>query len=273
MELNLQKSFSGSRILGERDISGFYLVDGIYDAKTKVPAHSHEQAVFCIALQGVCRESFAGRVRDYEPLTVQFLPSHQCHSLDFSFGATHAFSIDVSRCWLDRGREYSLKLEDSIHSHGGSLAKLMLKVYGEFRRVDDASRLAIEGLMLELLAEVSRHQIEPTEKYPPKWLDRAVDLLKEQFPERLRISEVAADVGVHPVHLAREFRRFKRRTIGDYIRELRVQHACNELQNPETSLAGIAATAGFSDQSHFCRTFKRVIGMTPTEYRSTLSSH
>lgn len=273
MELSLQKSFSGGRVLSERDISGFYLIDGIYGAKTKVPNHSHEQAVFCIALKGACRESFAGRVRDYEALTVQFLPSYQSHSLDFSLGDTRAFSIDVSPCWLERAREYSLKLENSIHSHGGSLAALMLKLYGEFRRVDDASPIAIEGLMLELLAEVSRHQIKSTEKHPPRWLDRAVDLLREQFPERLRISDVAANVGVHPVHLAREFRRFKQRTIGDFVRELRIEQACYELQNPETPLAGIAAAAGFSDQSHFCRTFKRVIGMTPTEYRSTLSSH
>src|ERR1044071_869618 len=133
MELSLQKSFSGSRVLSEREISGFYLVDGIYGASTKVPNHSHEHAVFCIALKGACREVFAGRVRHYEALTVQFLPSYQCHSLDFSYGDTRAFSIDLNNSWLERAREYSLKLDNSIHSHGGLLALIMMKLYREFR--------------------------------------------------------------------------------------------------------------------------------------------
>jgi len=273
MELSLQKSFSGGRVLSEREIAGFYLIDGIYGARTKVPNHSHEQAVFCIDLKGACRELFAGRVRHYEALTVQFLPPYQCHSLDFSYGDTRAFSVDVNGYWLERAREYSLKLDNSIHTHGGPLAGMMMKLYREFRYVDDASCLAIEGLILELLAETSRHQTKSSEKHPPRWLERAVDLLREQFPERLTITEVAVNVGVHPVHLAREFRRFKQRTIGEYVRELRISQACRELRNSQASLAGIADAAGFSDQSHFCRTFKRVIGMTPGEYRSMLSSH
>jgi AraC family transcriptional regulator len=273
MALHLQNSFSGTRILSARDISGLRLIDGIYLERTKIPNHSHEHAVFCIALKGACRELFAGRDRHYESLTVQFLPPHQCHALDFPYTDTRAFNLDVNYDWLERAREYSLKLEHSIHSHGGLLAGLMMKLYGEFRQADDASRLAIEGLALEILAAASRDQARFKDRQAPRWLERAVELLKETFPERLTVCEIATTVGVHPVHLAREFRRFKRCTVGEYVRELRVARACHQLQNSEESLAAIAAGAGFSDQSHFSRTFKRVIGMTPAAYRSALAEH
>jgi AraC family transcriptional regulator len=216
---------------------------------------------------------FAGRVRHYEALTVQFLPPFQCHTLDFSLTDTRAFSINVDTQWLERAREYSLKLENSIHYHGGLPAALMMKLYREFRQIDNASQLAIEGLTLELLAEVSRHHESSRDKHSPQWLERAVEMLRDRFAERLTIPEVAMSVGVHPVHLAREFRRFKRCTIGEYVRQLRIERACHQLHDPEESLAAIAAGAGFSDQSHFCRTFRRFVGMTPSEYRSALSAH
>jgi AraC family transcriptional regulator len=273
MEMSFEESFSRSRVLNERQVSGLYLIDLIYLANTKVPSHSHETAVFCIALDGACRELFAGHVRHYKPLTVQFLPSDQCHTLDFPFTDTRAFSVDVSRHWLERARDYSLKLDRSIHCHGGLLAGLMMKLYREFRQKDDASPLAIEGLALEMLAAVSRDSCKSNEKHPPQWLERAVEMLRERFAEHLTITEVATTVGVHPVHLAREFRRFQRCTIGEYVRELRVQRACRELQTSKEPLAAIATATGFADQSHFCRTFKRLIGMTPAEYRSVLSPH
>ena len=78
---------------------------------------------------------------------------------------------------------------------------------------------------------------------------------------------------MHPVHLAREFRRFQRCTIGEYIRQLRIERACRQLHASDEPLATIASAVGFSDQSHFSRTFKRLIGMTPAGYRATFAAH
>src|SRR5262249_21772677 len=81
--------------------------------------------------------------------------------------------------------------------------------------------------------------------------------------ENLTHEAVAAAVGIHPVHLARVFRYHFGATLGDYVRRLRVEFAARQLITTEETLAGIALAAGFSDQSHFTRTFKRQTGMTP----------
>jgi AraC family transcriptional regulator len=77
---------------------------------------------------------------------------------------------------------------------------------------------------------------------------------------------------VHPVHLAREFRRFEHCTIGEYVRRLRIEQACRRLTHSTDPIAAIAAEAGFADQSHFARTFKRVVGMSPVQFRATLTT-
>jgi AraC family transcriptional regulator len=102
----------------------------------------------------------------------------------------------------------------------------------------------------------------------PLWLVQARAFIDAHFAERLALATLAAAVGVHPVHLARTFRRVYRTTIGAYVREARVDFARRRLVATTAPIAAIAAEAGFCDQSHFCRQFKRQIGMSPAEYRA-----
>jgi AraC family transcriptional regulator len=81
------------------------------------------------------------------------------------------------------------------------------------------------------------------------------------------LEDVACIADVHPVHLARVFRRKYNCTIGEYVRRLRVEYARRRISASNDSLIEIAMTAGFTDQSHFARTFKNHLGVTPGEYR------
>jgi AraC family transcriptional regulator len=257
-------------IIKSCEFAGLRLVELAYPANTRVPKHSHQSAVFCVGLTGMCSEVFAGKVRQYETSTVQFLPPGQCHALDFPFGDMRAFSIDIATGWIERAREFSLRLDTSVHTHGGLLSGLMMKVYDEFRHLDSASPVAIQGLTMEMFAAVSRNTSNQSDHRPQRWLARAEEFLRENVTGHVTIAEVAAAAGVHPVHLAREFRRFLGCTIGAYIRRLRVERACRQMSGSDESLATIAAGSGFSDQSHLSRTFKRLMGMTPAQYRANL---
>ena len=136
--------------------------------------------------------------------------------------------------------------------------------------MDEASALAIEGLLFEMLAVASRRQSKGGDWFVPKWLQQARDLLHANFQEQLTFTGIAAEVGVHPVHLAREFRKHYRSTLGEYLRQIRVDYASQQLLNSDDPQAMIALAAGFADQSHFCRTFKRLRGTTPQKFRIAL---
>jgi AraC family transcriptional regulator len=134
--------------------------------------------------------------------------------------------------------------------------------------MDEASPLAIEGIALELLAEASRNQLDTAERSLPRWLSQAKEFLHAQFSETFTLESIAEAVGVHPVYLAREFRRHFDCTISEYVRRLRVECACRELTATDAPIVEIATANGFYDQSHFSRTFKRCTGLTPAEFRA-----
>jgi AraC family transcriptional regulator len=81
------------------------------------------------------------------------------------------------------------------------------------------------------------------------------------------VSALADEAGVHPVHLARVFRRHYGQTVTEYLHQLRVLASAHQLALGDAPVARVAADAGFADHSHLCRIFGRAIGMSPTAYR------
>jgi AraC-like DNA-binding protein len=85
----------------------------------------------------------------------------------------------------------------------------------------------------------------------------------KSYPIRLYWFGRELAVGVHPVYLASAFRRHYRCSIGEYKRRLRVEFICGEIARSDAPLSQVALAAGYSDQAHFSRSFKRFAGMTP----------
>jgi AraC family transcriptional regulator len=74
-------------------------------------------------------------------------------------------------------------------------------------------------------------------------------------------------VGVHRVHLAREFRDHFGLTVGDYVRRRRLARARHLLAHTDLPLSAAAADAGFADQAHLTRAFRAAFGTTPGRFR------
>jgi AraC family transcriptional regulator len=118
------------------------------------------------------------------------------------------------------------------------------------------------------MAIIARRHEGANARRPPDWLREARDYLHDSFSERFDLTELARVAGVHPAHLAREFRRHFHCTAGEYVRRLRLDRAVQQLSQSEESIAEIAADAGFYDQSHFSRAVKAHTGLSPAAYRA-----
>lgn len=251
-----------------RKVSGLCLTEATHPPGLRLPLHSHEQAHFCLLSQGLYEEKCGRDVVVRKPGTLALMASGATHSNRIHNTGIRFFCIEMRRPWLERTNGHLRSFQGLTHFDKGSLPWLATRLYREFRCEDDVAPLAIEGLVLELLAGLAR-QGTGSENGAATWLKKAEGFVHDRFQQPISLVEVAEFAGVHPVSLARAFRRTYHCTVGEYVRRLRIEFACQKLTGSDASLVDIALSAGFSEQSHFSRTFKRLTGLTPSTYRSS----
>ncbi|HVG30090.1 MAG TPA: AraC family transcriptional regulator [Pyrinomonadaceae bacterium] len=269
MALRLSAGCFPTQIVGSARVAPFVLTETVYAAGTHLPKHSHERACFILVLRGTFDEVYERRGRACEPLSLIFRPAHETHSDRFHAHGGRCLNVEIDPQWLARVNAHAPALSDSADFRGGPFSRLAPRIYHEYRQPDEVSHLSLESLFLEIAAQAARRAPRARSSRPPRWLAQARDLIHSQFREPLTLAGIAGVVNVHPVHFASVFQASYRCSVGEYVRRLKIEYACRELTRSDAPLVKIALDAGFYDQSHFSRTFKRLTGMTPTAYRST----
>lgn len=113
-----------------------------------------------------------------------------------------------------------------------------------------------------------RHAGQAAQRYTPL-VKRAVERLTVYFNRPLRLKELSRQLGAHPAHVSRQFRKETGMTLTEFQHKLRIDEAKSLLVKGREPIGRIAGWVGFEDAGHFTRLFKKREGMTPTEYRST----
>ncbi len=93
--------------------------------------------------------------------------------------------------------------------------------------------------------------------------------VQEHFHTSVSRETIADHFRLAPNHVSRLFRKEGFMRFNDYLNLVRVNRAKFMLQNYKMTLKEIAASCGYSDPAYFCRIFKKICKVTPTEYRST----
>jgi AraC family transcriptional regulator len=265
MPAHAAQEFFAAQPIGLR-VPGWILARSEYPARLRQTRHAHAPAYFSFVVRGAYHETVARAARHCVPGDLLFHPAAEEHSVAFQHKATSILRLELDSALLERLPLAPRRLQQPVHLTGGRAPWIARRIHAELQRTDRLAPLAIEGLALELLAEAFRPG-EAEGRRTPQWLARAREIVESCYRERLTVAAIAEQAGAHRVTLARGFRAHFHQSVAERIRELRIRDACHALATSEQPLSEIAAEAGFCDQAHFTRAFRRLIGMAPGEFR------
>jgi AraC family transcriptional regulator len=251
-----------------RLVAGITLAETTYTGGLTIAAHAHPTTLVVLMLDGSMTE-FRGRAGLLCPVgTLLVHPREEPHSHVWNESGGRQFIMQLGTDWMQRMKTLGVTEPNSPVDLRQTRANAIAgELYAEFRQADDASRLGIEGYALAMLGELTRARMRVERSARPPWLRRAADLLHASAGASVEMADIAAEVNVSPVHLARSFKEHFGSTMSEYLRRLRVERAREQLLSSSKPLSQIAVEAGFADQAHFTRTFKQLVGATPGAYR------
>jgi AraC family transcriptional regulator len=252
-------------VVRSRAAGDFLLSETRYASEASLPTHAHEYAGLVVVLDGSLEEDQGGTRRTAQAGTVFVRPEGEPHSNRFAKGGGRCLNVEFSPAWLGRSRDVPVGSAVSYAEFALDGRRLHL----ELLHGDDVSAIQVESLVLAILLGCAREQ-RGSSTSKPRWLLRVKERLQDDPAARVTLAQLAADSGVHPVHLATTFRRCFGQTVATSIRRLRIELACRRLAGTEAAIADIAIDAGFADQSHLGRVFKRALRTTPAAYRAAL---
>lgn len=246
----------------ERECAGFTAALRLATVPPEdVAEHGHEGAHFVLAVDGGYLGEALGRNRTGTPMTLIYNPPDTRHRDRFARPGGRFLSIDVPAEHVP-GTTRDTMLVTAIPARSAAARIAGMIAAG------DADEPALEE---QLLLVAGAPFAPPSSAHPPPWLGPAAEALADLASDgALQLRDLARAAGVHPVHLARAYRRHFGCGPAEALRRQRLARAAGLLSRP-LSLAQIAADSGFADQSHMTRAFRRHYGVTPGQFRAAFA--
>ena len=125
--------------------------------------------------------------------------------------------------------------------------------------------------IVNLLCQVIRRTVPvKDETASTSVIQDVLTYINNHYAQPLRIGDLARRFGISESYLSHEFARFTNRSVYDYILYRRVTLARQLMLGTDT-LNAISYQCGFNDYSNFLRSFSKVVGISPKEYRKQLN--
>ena len=175
-----------------------------------------------------------------------------------------------------------IEVMQAAHRGGILPNTIILSGYDEFRYAQQAVRFGAREYMLKpsrssdilkKINELADDVFGPENEEPPviiqknQLVELAKEYMDEHYFENLSLNDIAGKIGISPAYLSSLFSQQAGITLIDYLNEVRIDHACVYLEPNFFKTYEIAYKVGFRDEKYFSKVFRKVMEMSPSEYK------
>ena len=165
------------------------------------------------------------------------------------------------------------QLRDQTHIPDRDLCRIAVMIVDADKEEGVAAGVLFEAFARAFLVKLVRRYSVPLGEpdlaggLGSERFGRVASYVAEHFGGNILVADLAAAASLSPTHFSRLFARTMNRSPMRFVTEYRVERARQLLDDPSEPLAAVALACGFADQAHFSRTFSRLTGSSPSEYR------
>lgn len=247
----------------ERTFGPIYTSETAFTPNMSSEWHYHVHPHFSHILEGGSKEvrkggsdlQFAGTGLYYHPGV-----PHQ--NIDYQKG-TRIFNIELREEFFKSLGLPQPPADLMFGQHTQLNTSGMLRIMKEHYLNDANSGIAIAQLCLELLQPYKEE-----EHCFPEWTEKIKTILHDHWNVPLSLPVLAEELALHPVTISKYFSKYFGCSAGEYLRKIKIEKAISLIKTGKHSLTHIAYECGFTDQAHFTKTFQRITGLLPRQYRN-----
>ncbi|WP_439880073.1 helix-turn-helix domain-containing protein [Pontibacter sp. MBLB2868] len=242
---------------------GVSIIETEYKQKVSENWHSHQNAHITLFLKGGTIEKRKNEIHSVTSGSILFYHSDELHLNQNTLFPSRNINIEFDEAFI-KNFEITEETLKNATANATKTKLLILKIYQESLLKDSFSDDSI-SMLLSSYAE-NKNYLEQFSKCP-SWVKLLYDLLNDCWFENISLKDLSKTLNINPISISKHFPRYFGCTYGEYMRRLKVDRSISLIQKSSDSLTDISLACGFSDQSHFIRTFKQETGFLPKNFK------
>ena len=252
----------------------------IANRNTSYPTHAHYETELILCLDGLIVMEVGGEryeIQKGEAICIGGMTPHSCIESPYE---TKQLIIELGPIFI--GDEYKYFTENSFRAmvyrdteENRELLSTALNIYKVKSSEDKLSSLIIKSelyRLFSLIIKSANKDTMPIDRRNVTKIDRALELVNRSYSEDISVKDAADACGYGVSVFCNSFKRATGLGFHEYLNTHRVEIAKYMLSDSEATVQKIALSVGFTDSKSFCRAFKRIVGISPGEYRKTYYS-
>jgi YesN/AraC family two-component response regulator len=240
-----------------------------YPAGTTVPMHKHSFYHYFYVKSGEGNIIINGRKRELKQGFIYMMPPETDHQI---YLGHNLVSYEIKFETDEEEKEEALRrlpdeLDISAYKPEALFETVFSEMKSEGRYSDELVELKLSELLIFVLRSSEKEEKKPERERIPDKFAKALFYMERNLSEEISLATLAELSHTEKIYFLKSFKKEFGEPPMTYLRRMRIERAKRLLLHSDMNISQISFTVGFSTIHHFTSVFKKITGVSPSEYK------